>query len=40
MQALIWNCEGFKDTPKRLFIQESIRQSKLDIMAFARNMPL
>jgi hypothetical protein len=33
MQALICNSEGFKDTAKHLFIQESIREYNLDIMA-------
>jgi hypothetical protein len=33
MQALIWNSEGFKDTAKHLFIQESIREYKLDFVA-------
>jgi hypothetical protein len=33
MQALIWNSEGFKDTTNHLFIQESIREYKLDCVA-------
>jgi dihydroxyacetone kinase-like predicted kinase len=32
VQALIWNSEGFKDIAKHLFIQESIREHKLDIV--------
>ena len=34
MRALIWNSEGFRDTSKHLFSKESIRDYKLDIVAF------
>ena len=33
MRALIWNSEGIRDTAKHFFIQETIREQNLDIIA-------
>ena len=33
MKALFWNSEGLRDTAKHFFIQETIREENLDIIA-------
>jgi hypothetical protein len=33
MKALIWNSEGLRDTSKHLFIKETVREQKLDLVA-------
>jgi hypothetical protein len=33
LKGMIWNSEGFKDPNKHLFVNESIREQKLDFIA-------
>jgi exonuclease III len=33
LKGLTWNCEGFKDTGKHLFVCETIREQKLNFIA-------
>jgi hypothetical protein len=33
LRGMTWNCEGFGDTAKHLFVQESIRDYRLDFIA-------
>ena len=35
VKALFWNSEGFRDFAKHLFVQESIRERRLDFIALS-----
>ena len=35
LRGVFWNSEGFRDPGKHLFVQESIRERKLDFIALS-----
>ena len=35
LRGMFWNSEGFRDPGKHLFVQESIRERKLDFLALS-----
>ena len=35
LRGIFWNCEGFRDKAKHLFVQESVREYHLDFIALS-----